>query len=104
MPPLHYWKLPLLVNWIMITAQVKSEETSLNIFITGATGFIGKHLVRRLVAEGHDVRCLVRRSSNINLLQSLGVKLVYGTVNDRAVLVEGMRDCGWLFHLANLYS
>ncbi len=76
----------------------------MKVFVTGATGFIGSHLVRRLVAEGHAVSCLVRRSSQIQVLQSLGVRLVYGDVNDRERLLAGMTGCDWLFHLANLYS
>src|SRR5512146_2598440 len=76
----------------------------MNIFVTGATGFIGSHLVRRLAAEGHSVRCLVRRKSNTGLLKELRVQLVYGDVNDRAALRQGMSGCDWLFHLANLYS
>ncbi len=76
----------------------------MNIFVIGATGFIGSHLVRRLVAERHNVCCLVRRNSNTRLLEELGARLVYGDVNDHAVLCEGMSGCDWLFHLANLYS
>ncbi len=76
----------------------------MNIFVTGATGFIGSHLVRRLVAEGHSVRCLVRRNRPTGPLEKLRVRLVYGDVNDRAALCDGMRGCDWLFHLANLYS
>lgn len=76
----------------------------MKIFVTGATGFIGKHLVRRLVAEGHTVRCLVRRSSNTRPLADLPVEWVYGDVNDRPALCEGMLGCDWVCHLANLYS
>ena len=76
----------------------------MKIFVTGATGFIGRHLVRRLVEEGHSVRCLVRKDSQTRLLEDLGVRLVLGGVNDRAALDEGMQGCDWLFHLANLYS
>ncbi len=76
----------------------------MNVFVTGATGFIGKHLVRRLTAEGHHVRCLVRKSSHVQPLQKLGVKLIYGDVNDLPALLDGMSGCDWLFHLANVYS
>lgn len=76
----------------------------MKVFVTGATGFIGKHLVRRLVEDGHQVRCLVRRSSRLAFLKSLEVELVYGDVNDRESLEQGLEGCGWLFHLANLYS
>ena len=46
--------------------------------VTGATGFIGRHLVRRLVKEGRSVTCLVRETSDVKFLEELGVELVYG--------------------------
>ncbi|MCA9559970.1 MAG: NAD(P)H-binding protein, partial [Myxococcales bacterium] len=48
--------------------------------VTGATGFIGHHLVRRLVAMGDEVRCLVRPTSKIDEMRALGVSLVEGDV------------------------
>lgn len=76
----------------------------MKVFVTGATGFIGKHLVKRLVREGHQVVCLVRQSSRSEFLRTLGVERVFGDVNDRGALLSGMAGCDWLFHLANLYS
>lgn len=76
----------------------------MKVFITGATGFIGKHLVRRLVAEGHEVLALARSAGRARELEGLGVRPVPGDVNDAAALREGMAGCDWLFHLANLYS
>ena len=76
----------------------------MKVFITGATGFIGTHLVRRLVDEGHQVTCLVRERSRAQTLVDMGARLVCGTVNDQNALREGMAGCDWLFHLANLYS
>ena len=76
----------------------------MKVFVTGATGFIGRHLVRRLVKEGHEVTCLVRKSSSVAELEALGMRLVTGDVNDREALRIGMRGCDWLFHLANLYT
>lgn len=76
----------------------------MKLFITGGTGFIGSHLVARLAAEGHDISCLVRTTSRTDHLEKAGVKRVYGDVNDRRALLEGMQGCDCLFHLANLYS
>jgi dihydroflavonol-4-reductase len=74
------------------------------IFITGATGFIGHHLVVRLAEEGHELVCLVRKSSRADFLKAKGARLVYGDVTDREAMRIGMEGCDWLFHLANLYS
>lgn len=41
--------------------------------VTGATGFLGSHVARRLVEEGHDVRALVRASSDTRLIDDLDV-------------------------------
>lgn len=76
----------------------------MKIFITGGTGFIGKHLVRRLARSNHQMRCLVRPTSDVRLLQALGVETVEGHVLDREALLAGMQGCDWLFHLANLYT
>jgi dihydroflavonol-4-reductase len=76
----------------------------MRVFVTGGTGFVGKPTVGRLVEGGHRVRCLVRRTSNTKELEELGCELAYGDVTDKASVVEGMRGCEWLVHLANVYS
>ena len=73
-------------------------------FVTGGTGFVGKSTVRRLVEGGHEVRCLVRRTSRTRELEELDCRLAYGDVTDKASVLEGMRGCEWVVHLANVYS
>jgi dihydroflavonol-4-reductase len=73
-------------------------------FITGATGFIGTHLVRRMAQTEHELLCLVRKSSNVNVLEELGVTLIRGDVTDKNSLLEGMRGCQWVINLGNVYS
>ena len=73
-------------------------------FVTGGTGFVGKSTVRRLVEGGHEVRCLVRRTSRTRELEELGCRVAYGDVSDKASVLEGMRGCEWVVHLANVYS
>src|SRR5215207_2262673 len=76
----------------------------MRVFVTGGTGFVGKPTVRRLVESGHEVRCLVRQTSDSGELEALGCELVYGDVTDRASVLEGMKGCEWVVHLANVYS
>ena len=74
----------------------------MNYLITGATGFIGPHLVKRLVGEGHSCRCLVRSSSNMRVLKELGVELVEGDIT-RGETLEGIADdMDRVLHLATL--
>jgi dihydroflavonol-4-reductase len=70
--------------------------------ITGATGFIGPHLVRKLVSDGHTCRCLVRTGSNTGPLQASGVELVEGDIT-RAETLQGMADgMDRVLHMATL--
>jgi len=74
------------------------------VFVTGGTGFVGKPTVGRLVEEGHEARCLVRRTSRTGELEELGCELAYGDVTDKASVLAGMKGCQWVVNLANVYS
>ena len=76
----------------------------MKIFITGATGFIGSHLVERLTHTEHQMCCLVRDPGRARRLQELGAKLVQGDVTDKASVMKGMKGCDWVFNLANIYT
>ncbi|HPR52727.1 MAG TPA: NAD-dependent epimerase/dehydratase family protein [Deltaproteobacteria bacterium] len=73
-------------------------------FVTGGTGFIGRHLVRRMSRTKHEMVCLVRETSDSKELEELGAQLVIGDVTDRDSLRDGMNGCDWLLNLANVYS
>ena len=76
----------------------------MKLFITGATGFIGTHLVERLAQTEHELHCLVRKTSDVCVLKELGATLVTGDVTDKDSLREGMRGCDCMINLANIYS
>ncbi len=76
----------------------------MRVCVTGGTGFIGRHAVRRLVEGGHEVRCLVRASSDVAALQTLGVRLVTGDVTERGTLPAAIQGCDWVVHLASVSS
>ena len=48
----------------------------MKIIVTGGTGFIGKHLVKKLVDEDQKVTCIVRESSDTKTITALGQKLL----------------------------
>lgn len=72
-------------------------------FVTGATGFLGGRLVRQLRQAGHDVVALVRDPSKAAALESSGLQLVKGDLDDRDALRRGMSGVDGLFHLAAWY-
>lgn len=72
------------------------------VLVTGATGFIGNHLVHRLHADGCEVRCLVRSIARGERLQQLGTKLVPGDITDPDSLRAAVADVDVVFHLAGL--
>jgi len=70
--------------------------------ITGATGFIGPHLVKKLAGEGHLCRCLVRNSSQTDFLKAAGVELVEGDIT-RPESLQGIADgIDRVLHMATL--
>jgi dihydroflavonol-4-reductase len=73
-------------------------------FVTGATGFIGGHLVPKLTARGDQVTCLVRNPDKATSLAKLGATLVQGDIADRATMREAMRGANGVFHIAALYK
>jgi dihydroflavonol-4-reductase len=73
--------------------------------ITGATGFIGSHVADRLIQGGHELCCLVRkRGPAVERLKALGANLVVGDVTNKQSVLQGMKGCDWVVHLAGLYS
>lgn len=76
----------------------------MTILVTGATGFVGAAVVRRLVAKGHAVRALVRVRSDRQNLDSLPVDVVTGDLTDTASLARALAGCEGLFHVAAEYQ
>ncbi|MBF8269684.1 MAG: NAD-dependent dehydratase [Gammaproteobacteria bacterium] len=71
--------------------------------ITGASGFVGSAVLRKLIAAGHDVRALVRRNSDRRNLHGLVVEIVEGDLTDPASLQRAVAGCKALFHVAADY-
>jgi nucleoside-diphosphate-sugar epimerase len=70
--------------------------------VTGATGFIGSHLVEALLQKGVQVRCLVRKTSDLSWLKNLPIEVFRGNCNDKASLEEAVKGVDQVFHLAGV--
>jgi len=74
------------------------------VLVTGANGFIGSHLVRKFIREGHEVSGLVRTSSDLSLIENTNLSVVYGDITDRRSLVNLFCNTDILIHNAGLAS
>jgi uncharacterized protein YbjT (DUF2867 family) len=72
------------------------------VFVTGATGFVGRSVIQALRSDGYVVRCLVRRGSERDLLGLGAVERVEGNILVRRGLEEGMAGCQALIHLVGI--
>ncbi len=72
----------------------------MKVLVTGASGFLGSALVRRLVSEGEEVRALVRSAEKGVPLAVLGAEPVVGEITDRALLTGAMDGVSAVYHLA----
>jgi len=71
--------------------------------VTGAAGFVGSAVVRCLADAGHDVRALVRPSSDIRNLENIPVDVVQGDLTDSDSVGRAVDGCEFLFHVAADY-
>jgi len=69
-------------------------------FITGATGFIGSHLTEALHAKGYTLRCLVRKTSNLEWIKHLPIEYVYGDLFNPEILRKAVSDAELIVHVA----
>ncbi|HKS67903.1 MAG TPA: hopanoid-associated sugar epimerase [Candidatus Acidoferrales bacterium] len=71
--------------------------------VTGASGFVGSHVARQLVAAGHSVRILTRPDSNLRALEGLPVERFEGDLRDASSLARAMQGIRRVFHVAADY-
>ena len=76
----------------------------MTILVTGATGFLGHHLVKRLVDEGNEVRILKEKDASMDLLKGLKIEVFEGDIRDFEAVKKAVSGCEIVFHLAGLIS
>jgi dihydroflavonol-4-reductase len=74
-----------------------------SVLVTGATGFAGGALARRLASHNAPVRALVRNSANVAPLTELGIEIVHGDLRDPASLRQAMCGVDVVYHIAAIY-
>lgn len=72
--------------------------------ITGVNGFIGSHVAGRLLRDGHRVRGLVRKTSDLRFIEGLDVELLVGDIAEPASLIDPLRGVDIVVHVAGLAS
>ncbi len=76
----------------------------MRVFLTGGTGFIGGHVVRKLRDRGDEVVALVRDPAKARDLADMDCELVTGDVSDEAAIRKGMHGCDAVIHGAAIYE
>ncbi|MHB0915528.1 MAG: complex I NDUFA9 subunit family protein [Thermoleophilia bacterium] len=76
----------------------------MKVFITGATGFVGKHLARRLIDGGHQLKCLATSTSgaDADLLRTMGAEVVTGDILDAASVADAAAGSEVVIHLVGI--
>lgn len=73
----------------------------IKVFVTGGTGYVGRHLIPVLIKKGYSVTALVRKGSDITNLKNKGVRLIYGDITKIDTLKDiENEDIDVVFHLA----
>lgn len=71
-------------------------------FVTGASGFIGSAVVRELLADGVEVRVLMRRGAENKAIKDLDVEVIEGDLQDMSALSKGLVGTDTCFHVAGM--
>ncbi|MDQ4141459.1 MAG: NAD-dependent epimerase/dehydratase family protein [Bacteroidota bacterium] len=74
------------------------------VFVTGSKGLIGSYLLRQLLADGHQVKALIRTSPTSEDLQHPNLQYITGDILDVSVLQQAIGDNDYVFHCAGLVS
>jgi nucleoside-diphosphate-sugar epimerase len=71
-------------------------------FVTGATGFIGSHLVDELLKKNYEIRCLIRKNSNTKWLKDKPVEFIEGDLFTDEVLKKALNEVDYVYHVGGV--
>jgi len=75
----------------------------MSVLVTGSNGFIGSHLTAALVDRGYRVKCLVKKTSNLELLEKFNdmnsLELCYGDITDPVSLEGYFTNVDYVYHI-----
>jgi len=86
-----------------MTYEFCQMEPGTSVLVTGATGFTGVNLTKKLVEAGMKVRAVARQSSDLSPLAGLDIQWVRGDVFDKNVISDAMDGQEYVFHIAAAY-
>ena len=76
----------------------------MKVLLTGATGFVGSHVADVLLERGHNVRTIIRKSSNLQWLEGKKIETVLGSLDDESSLLKALDGAEMVIHVAGLTS
>jgi len=71
-------------------------------FVTGGTGFVGSHLIDKLLEKEYQVTCLIRETSNLKWLKNKNIELINASIFDKEKLIDVLKDKDYIFHVAGV--
>jgi len=98
------WRTSRKPNRLQALHFLPTASTMHTVFVTGATGFIGRHVVEALLARGSEVRCLVRSPARARHLERDGVHIIAGSLADIEHWQPHLAGCDAVFHLGGLVA
>jgi len=76
----------------------------MKILVTGATGFVGHHLAKRLKKEGYNLRILKEKNQSLGFLKNLELEIIEGDIRNFEDVKKAVKGCDVVFHLAGIVS
>ncbi len=86
-----------------MSAHYLSFPPGARVLVTGASGYTGTVLVKKLVAQGASVRAIARKSSNLSPFEGLPVEWIHGDVFDPTTVAEAVNGVEYVIHVAAAY-